>query len=310
MKSFTLRVAFLLFGLMFVTQADAANRFAVCTVTCTWDASSTAMWSTTSGGATGASVPGSGDAVIFNGATCVGGVTCTITINTTVTVVSIDWGACTASTNGCIIDFSVNNNNVTVSGGSGNGINGAGTGTRKWLCGTGTFTFSSATNNESLWDLSTTTNLDAGSVFNTCPMTASGSGTGNNSFSGGGKSYGTVTFAAASGSVRTLSGNNTFATLVIGAGEILSFGNASMTITNALTVTGTSANPIGLRGLPNAVATLAIASGSTGTWMAIEGITFTGNTFVATNSLNMGRNTNATITVPATGGGSAPCIKC
>src|SRR5262245_672467 len=96
-------------------QALAANRFAVCTTTCTWDGASTAMWSTTSGGGTGASVPGSGDAVILDAATCVGGTTCTITVNTNPTIQSLTMGACTASTTGCILDFSVNNNSPTLS---------------------------------------------------------------------------------------------------------------------------------------------------------------------------------------------------
>src|SRR6266576_3994950 len=103
-----------IFLLLSLCSADAANRFAVCTTTCTWDGASTAMWSTTSGGATGASVPGSADAVVIDNASCIGGTTCTITVNTNFNVLSLSITGCNASTTGCILDFSVNNNTVTI----------------------------------------------------------------------------------------------------------------------------------------------------------------------------------------------------
>src|SRR5258708_36798458 len=99
MRGLGLRVLLLC---LFTTVASAANRFAVCTTTCTWDGASTAMWSTSSGGATGASVPGASDPVIFDGSTCVGGTTCTTTVNTNPTIASLTMGSCTASTTGCI----------------------------------------------------------------------------------------------------------------------------------------------------------------------------------------------------------------
>src|SRR6185312_14968270 len=112
----------LLLALAFLASAapaEAANRFAVCSTTCTWDNTSTAMWSTTSGGATGASAPTASDAVIIDAATCVGGTTCTITTFAgTISVQNITWGACTASTTGCIVKADTNNTNFTINGSS------------------------------------------------------------------------------------------------------------------------------------------------------------------------------------------------
>ncbi len=134
-------------------SVDAANRFAVCVTTCTWDASSTTMWSTTSGGATGASVPGTSDSVVFDAATCVGGVTCTTTVNTNFTIQTLTMGACTASTTGCILDFSINNNSPTFNT---SGVNISGTGTRTLKMGSGTF---SITGTSGVWNAITVTNL-------------------------------------------------------------------------------------------------------------------------------------------------------
>ncbi len=44
----------LLLGLLFFSPAEAANRFATCAATCTWDGSNTTMWGTTTGGTTAA----------------------------------------------------------------------------------------------------------------------------------------------------------------------------------------------------------------------------------------------------------------
>jgi hypothetical protein len=71
----------LLFTSIFVTQiASAASRFWVSAVTLNW--SNTAGWAASSGGAPGATVPGSGDAVFFDGngtGNCNGDIAVTIT---------------------------------------------------------------------------------------------------------------------------------------------------------------------------------------------------------------------------------------
>jgi len=102
---------FALLALAFLAPdlAQAANRFLTCTTACTITAADTSIWGTASGG-TGASVPGSGDAVILDGNTCVGGTTCTATMGAAYnpTWQSFDMSACTASTSGCIFDANTN----------------------------------------------------------------------------------------------------------------------------------------------------------------------------------------------------------
>jgi len=295
-----------LFLLILNFAANAANVFGVCTVTCTWDASSTAMWSASSGGATGAAVPGSGDAVIFDAATCVGGVTCTITVNTTVTVQSITMGACTASTTGCILDFSVNNNNVTLSLAGASAFSGSGTGTRNLKMGNGTWTLTSTTAN---WTMTTTTNLTFSAGSSTISFTGANTTTSSRLFNGGGLTYNVVSFGASGSNMGTtqIAGANTYATLNLTAPLHAVFNNATHTITNAFTWTGTSSNPLLIRtsSVTNP-AVISTANNSTLAWAGIAGITFQGGgTFSASNSMDYGNNTGITITVPnvvATGG--------
>src|SRR5579863_10461410 len=61
-----LTITCLCLGLLLCVSQDtaAANRFWIATTPSNWN--NTANWSTVSGGAGGASVPGAGDAVIFN----------------------------------------------------------------------------------------------------------------------------------------------------------------------------------------------------------------------------------------------------
>src|SRR6185369_2856541 len=139
------QLAPLILWLLLCLPAEAANRFLTCAVTCTITAADTTIWGTTSGG-TGASVPGSSDAVILDAATCVGGVTCTATMGAgyNPTWQSITMGACTASTTGCIFDWSANNNNVTLSAAT--GLNNNNTGTRTLNMGAGNWTFTGVGN--------------------------------------------------------------------------------------------------------------------------------------------------------------------
>src|SRR5258708_7897020 len=187
------RLALALFFLCLATTvANAANRFAVCTTTCTWDGSSTAMWSTSTGGATGASVPGAADAVIFDAATCVGGTTCTTTVNTNFTILSLTMGACTATTTGCILDFSVNNNNVALTA----GFNISGTGTRTLKLGSSTVTLSTSSG---VWTATITTNLTFTPGTSNI-VYAAGVINVNRGFSTGALTYATVTLGANTGS--------------------------------------------------------------------------------------------------------------
>lgn len=294
-----------------ISSADAANRFAVCTTTCTWDGASTAMWSSSSGGATGASVPGSADAVILDAATCVGGTTCTITVNTNPTITSITMGACTASTTGCILDFSANNNNVTLNG---TGMALSGTGTRNLKMGNGTWTFSS-NGNVTAWNALTTTNLTF--AANSSTMVFSGALIAQEQTEWGGLTYNAVQFAdTGTGRGAFLStGNGTFASIALTAPmRWVITGGTTLTITTAFTWAGTTSSNTLLiednEGQFNNVATISVATGSPSiSWATLRSITFTGGaTFTATNSFNAGGVSGITVTGPS--GGGSRCIGC
>lgn len=295
-----------LFLLLSAASAEAANRFAVCTVSCTWDGASTAMWSTSTGGAPGASVPGTSDAVILDAATCVGGVTCTVTVNTTVAVQSITMGACTAATTGCILDFSANNNSVTLTAAS--GMITTGTGTRTLNMGNNTWTLSG--NGGTTWDGGTVTNF----TMNANSSTIVFSGSGSQLFSFGTKATNIVTFGARSGTagITDNSSSHTIATLNIAAPNTYYVAqNVTTTITNAMTLVGTSTQPIFFKTSTDTTvfATISSPAANTCTWCAFRNITFSGaGSFTATNSFNFQGNTSITITGPATFGAGGGCI--
>ena len=288
--------------------AHAANKFAFCTTACTWDTTNTPnIWFTaTGGGGSPTTIPGSGDFAIFDGATCAGGLTCTITAGTDIsgtTLLGFTAGACTASTTGCILDFSVNNPSFTLT----NVSSFSGTGTRKFLFGTGTWTFTS-TSQGTLYDLTTTTNLDATSVL-TNTIIYSGNSTVLRTFAGGGRTYGT--FSILANTARhgiVISGANTFGTLSIANGTWVQIpAGATTTISNAPTITGTSALPVSFQSsnINVGVATISVSSGTVAfDYTAFFGITGTGGaTFTATNSYDLGRNTNIGFPAWSAGGG-------
>lgn len=302
MKHF-LRIAVLLALFAFPSGVDAAARFAVCTVTCTWDASSTAMWSATTGGATGASVPVAADTVTLDGATCVGGVTCTITVNTNPTITSLTMGACTASTTGCILDFSANNNNISMGT-----FSGTGTGARTLNMGSGTWTISS--NAGTVWNTTTVTSF----TFNPNTSTllfSSGATSSGRTFSSAALTYSTVSIAANSniGSFTFNEGGSTLGALLVAApNNILFTASSTRTITNAFSINGASlSSVISFMGTtPSATpATISIATGTPSfTYTVFREMTFSGGaTFTATNSIDLGQNIGISITAPTTGSG-------
>ena len=304
LRNLFLTLALLLLALV---PASAASRFGVCTVTCTWDGSSTAMWSTSSGGATGASVPGSGDTVTFDAATCVGGVTCTITVNTTVNISTLTVGACTASTTGCILDFSANNNNVTTPN-----ISFSGTGTRTINMGSGTWTITSASS--TVFDNFTTTNETLSGA--SASLVFSANTTSGRNIYGGGKTFGSLTVNNTSSAAINLGTSATFASLSSSVGQCFILNNGvTVTFSSAFTLVGTAAAPLCFMSstTTGTNATISIASGTaTIAWGVFQNMTFTGGaTFTASNSLDVrGYNatTGITITPPSTGGGGGHII--
>ncbi len=282
---------------LLICDASAANRFLTCNTACTITASDTTIWGTTTGG-TGASVPTTTDAVILDGATCVGGTTCTATMGAgyNPTWQSITMGACTASTTGCIFDNSVNNSNITLTASA--GFSGTGAGVRTVKLGTATYTISANAGN---WSFTTTTNLTYTGTSANIIFTGT---TSSRTFSGGGLSHGNVTFGASSGGgTYTVAGANTFASLSITAPNYVIFPNGvTNTITNAISWAGSSNSQVGVvSSITNSVTTIAVAAGSTASWFSFRDITFTGSP-VATNSFNLLNNSGITITGPAASG--------
>lgn len=269
-----------------------ANRFWV-GGTGTWDSSTTTHWSTTTGGAGGSSAPGSSDVAIFDGASGGG----TVTVNWasgTVIVQSITSGAFTGT-----LDFSANNNNVTLSANA--GMNGSGSGTRTLNLGNGLWKLTASGASQTPWEFTTTTNL----TFNANSSTIEYSGGSGVvlGFHGGGLTYNNVTFdAGALGTEININGINTFSTLTIGAGTYLQI-SARQNATN-LTITGTSSTPASiLVSAPPTTQILNVTGTVSITWTAFLAIVCQGGaSFIATNSFDLGRNTGITITPP---GGAA-----
>lgn len=107
----------------------------------TWDASDTTHWASSSGGAGGQSVPGSGDTVTFDGSSGGG----TVTVGYDPSVTSITGGAFTGT-----LDFGTSNPTMQT-------FSFSGTGTRTLIYGSGNWTVSG--NAGTVWTTQTTTNM-------------------------------------------------------------------------------------------------------------------------------------------------------
>jgi hypothetical protein len=252
----------------------------------TWDASDTTHWAATSNGAGGASVPGSGDTVTLDGSSGGG----TVTVNTTVTVQSITCGAFTGT-----LDFSANNNNVTLSANT--GFSGTGSGTRAINLGNGTWTLS-GTGNATIWDMATTTNLTFSANSSSIVLSGNAAGGTSRGFAGGALTYATVTInGASSGGSVAVTGANTFSTLTA-TGPIMVTMGANMTFTN-LNLSGTSSGQVGFQSSNISLQRTLTITALTADWVAFRAIIGSGT---ATNSFDLGNNSGITITVPASGG--------
>lgn len=282
-------------------SAEAAARF---WVGGTGVYSDTAHWSATSGGAGGQTVPGTGDTVTIDAhASGLNGGT--LTVDQTITVQSISWGAAIGT-----ID-NIGNFNVTVSSAT-IGFNGSGTGARTWIGGSGTYTLSAAT---SLWTMTTITSLtNPTTAFSSTSIVFSGnSSVAPHVFAGGGLTYGNVTFNGQSsrGGV-SITGANTYAALTVLAPNWVQLPQATtQTVTSLVANDGTFSNPIYLES--NNTSGQAVISDASGTntldGVGLRGISFTGGaTFVANNSYDYGRNAGITITPPSAGGGGGRII--
>ena len=260
----------------------------------TWDLSTTTHWASSTGGGGGSSAPGSGDSVTIDGSG--GSGTITPSFGGSGTFQSITCGAM-----GMTLDFTTNNDSVTLN--STTGFSGTGSGTRTINLGNGTWTLSSG-NGSNVWNFSTTTNLTFNA--NSSTITFSQVTNGTRTFIGGGKSYNTINVSAnSSGGCFAIQSSNTIATFGVSAPNCVSFNGASTTtVTNALNITATAGNLIFLSGATiGTSATVSSANNGAFTYCGIRDMTFSGGgTFTATSSFDFGHNSGVTITQPPSPG--------
>lgn len=262
----------------------------------TWDNSSTTHWSATSGGSNGASVPGSGDTVTFDGSS--GGGTVTLNFGGTITVQSITMGAFTG-----IWDNSVNNNNITLTN-NGAAFSGSGSATREIRLGSATYTL---TGTAVTWTFATGTNLTLSAASSTVVFNSAGAGV-NTFTSSNSLTWGNLTCSAGvgGGSHRILGSSLTFNNITVSAPNLLRFGASTTTTISTFSSVGTSSSQISLSSDALITATLALTTSSIA-WSAIRDLTFTGSP-TATNSFDLGNNSGITITSPVASGSGGGVI--
>jgi hypothetical protein len=210
----------------------------------TWDATTTANWSATSGGAGGASVPGAADDVTINTAS----ITVTTDYNVSVISVTINASAATLSLGGTLTcsgaltvtqgTFTTNDYNVTATSLSSSNSN-----TRTINLGSSTVTLTSGTN-------TFVTTTITGLTFNAGTSTIIVSGA-NAIVAGGGTSAAGVTFynvsfTATTAGTYSIGGINTFNNLTVtgpaAAGVTQVTFDSRTTINGTLSTTGTAGN--------------------------------------------------------------------
>lgn len=280
-------------------SAEAANRFWV-GGTGTWDSTSTTHWSTTTGGGSGASVPGSSDIAIFDGSSGGGTVTVDSTINGA-TLQQITAGAFTGT-----LDFSANNPSLTLS----IGLSLTGSGTRTINLGSGTFTFT-ATGSASIIDAGTTTGLTP--TFQNASYALTGNNALIRTINSGGQTFGPLSVGSnTSKGAIALQGGGTYASISVADGNVINISQlTTVTVTGALTATGTASNPVSFTSstVTANAATISVGSASTIEWGSICGITRAGaGTLTATNSFDLAKNTSFTSITPPSGGGGGRII--
>jgi hypothetical protein len=278
-------------------QVHAASRFWV-GGTGTWDAADTTHWSTTSGGAGGASVPGTSDDVIIDGhASGLNGGT--ITVNANFSVLSISSGAMIGT-----LDFGTNNNSPTIGN---NGWNNSGTATRTINLGSGTFTFTMTNISVIVWG--TTTNLTLGA--NTATFLLTGNTANGRTIALSSASLSNLPSISIATNTNTGTwdisgaGTQTIPTLTIAAPNQITWSTSAITLTN-LVFSGSSSSALIFltTGAINTQRTLPLTNSTSGSWLALRGINPTTGTITATDSFDLELNGANAIITPPSGGGS------
>ncbi len=260
----------------------------------TWDSSDTTHWAASTGAGGGQPVPTSADSVTFDGSSGGG----TVTVNhATLSVSTLTMGAFTGT-----LDFSANNQNITIGAG---GCSISGTGARTLNMGNGTWTITAASG---AWVAGTVTSL----TFNANSSTLLFSNTTSTVKTitlGTSLSYNIVTFAAQTsrGGFQITTGTTpTFATWnVLAPNYVIAAAGLNLTVTNALTVTGTRTSPVGFAPLTDSAGGWTITSGNNETfdWCSFRQITLAGaGTPTVTSSFDLGINSGITIGAPSAGG--------
>lgn len=283
-------------------SAEAAARFWV-GGTGTWDASNTASWAATSGGAGGQSVPGAGDTVTFDANSGSG----TVTVDSpngagVVTVTSITMGAFTGT-----LDFAANDNNVTLST-----FSATGSATKTLNMGDGTWTITNG--GSTVWDCTTCTNLTLNANSSTLVFASTQSV--NKSYPLGGKTFNNIAITNATNAAFlndfasagnfTVSGtftlNGNVRLVRLGASQ-------TVTITGAWTWDGAqSATNVLINA--SGTATVSVGAANTLSWLSIQQVTKSGaGSITVNNGFDAGGNTSVTINAPS-GGGNGQCIGC
>lgn len=263
-----------------------ASRFWV-SGTGTWDLSDTSHWASSSGGSSGASAPGSADTCTFDGSS--GGGTVTPSYGGTGTFQSITCGAFTGT-----IDWSANNNSVTLT--ATGGFSATGSGTRTINLGNGTWTLNSTAGPN--WNIGTTTNLTFNANSSTISFTGDTANVSNTTlFAGGALTYATLQRSAQThGGVFSITGINTFTTLTLTGANACTF-SANQTITT-FNVNGTSSGQIHVTSNTDTNQRTLTITTLSATWVGWRNIIGSGT---STNSFDLGGNSGITITPP--GGG-------
>lgn len=247
---------------LFPATSFAASRFWV-GGTGTWDATDTTHWSASSGGSNGASVPGQGDTVTFDGSSGGG----TITLNYSPAVVSITGGAHTGT-------FDTGSNNISVST-----FNYSGSGTKTLTLGSSTIT---ATSTSVAWNTGTASNLTLNA--NTSTILLTGASASFTHSTGVSKTFNNITFTG--GGTNTITG-------IFSVGTLTYTGTAvktnSLTLSNNITVTA----ELKING--NSVINRVLFAGFTvGTAITITntGATMTNSTNVDFRDITLGTSAN------------------
>lgn len=288
----------------------------------TWDLSATTHWASSTGGSSGTSAPGSADTVTIDASSGTG--TVTPNYGGTGTFQSIACGAM-----GMTLDYSVNNDAVTLTATA--GFTGSGSGVRTIRLGNNTWTISATANNATVFNIGTTTNLTFAANSSTLEFSGAVAFGVGQTLSTGGQNLNTVMVSGARhDSGLTITGGGTVALLTNTAAAYISFGSTAtittltqsaqlslgfgggttITFTNAPTIMGTISAPCSVfnttASAVGASATVNCTSGTfSGSYCSVAGCTFSGGAiFSFTNSWDLGKNTGATITAPAAGGGS------